>query len=227
MAGLKGKRVCDEVPDHGDKEPEAPGIHHEQEQLASEHAAPCTEDIGGALGSTGGKRHRRRENQHADHDVPLRCFEQQFDVVPGHDDREDQDDQGHRSRCQAADNDRQHARKIRKLDRRKRSVNDPSVRRAGKLEDECQDLVRKIGQEQKEDRPKEQFTGVLRTEADTCAIVLEQLPDQVEQYEPNSNRHEDVVHRLRSREIPKEYGHRAPVRYCRPVPFSASAQSRR
>lgn len=174
------------------------------EKLAT---APCAEDIGGALGSTGGKRHRRRENQHADHDVPLSCFKQQLDIVPSHDNCEDQDDQGHRSRCQAADNDRQHAREIRKLDRRKRSVNDPSVRRAGKLEDEGQDLVRKIGQEQKEDRPKEQFTGVLRTEADTCAIVLEQLPDQIEQDEPNSNRHEDVVHRLRSREIPKEYGH--------------------
>ena len=39
-ASLDRKRVCEEVADHVNKQSQAPGIHHQKEQLASQHSAP-------------------------------------------------------------------------------------------------------------------------------------------------------------------------------------------
>ena len=54
---LHGKWVGQECANHGDEQTQTPGVHYQQEQLATKHSAPGTEDVGGVLRCTGGKRH--------------------------------------------------------------------------------------------------------------------------------------------------------------------------
>lgn len=101
------QRVGNKSPDHADKQLQAPCVHQEQKHLPTEHPAPAFENVGGGLGAPHRKGYRGSVDQHAQQNIPLRCFKEQFQIIPGQNQRQDQDDEGHRSIGADSDYDHQ------------------------------------------------------------------------------------------------------------------------